>query len=198
MTGKRHVYGWLRDVAWMLINRRGCAGEVDALACSQLLIREGSVRNLLGGLMLAAALLGCGGGGGGGVSNDPKPTTASVTVVSSGEGKYTIQGENMGSVAGVDMVVNYDSSTLSSPAVSQGSLVSDALFAANPNYAPNAIKIAAISTKVFASSGPIAQITFSTHQANAPTPTVTCNLIDANGATISESASAEEIMGEQK
>jgi len=150
------------------------------------------VRNLLLGLMLAAALFGCGGGG----SSDSKSVAATVTVIPSGEGKYTFQGENMGSVAGLEIIVNYDSSSLSSPTVSPGSLVSDALFATN-NNTPNVIKIAIVSTKAFAGSGPIVQITFSTHQANAPTPTVTCNMIDASGGTVGGSASTGKIPGGQ-
>lgn len=138
------------------------------------------MRNLLLGLLLAAALLGCGGGG----SSDSKKV-ASVSVIPAGEGKYTIQGENMDSVAGIDATVTYDNSYLSSPSVDQGSLITSGLFAVNPNQAPNAFKIAVVSPKAFTGSGPIAHVTFSTLKANAPTPTVTCKLVDVNGGTVS-------------
>lgn len=151
------------------------------------------MRNLLLGLMLAVVLSGCGGGGSGVVNNDPKTVGPTVTVVSSGAGKYTIQGEHMDGVGGIDMTVTYDSASLSSPSLTLGNLVPGALFAANTNQ-PNTIKIGVVSAKAFAGSGPIAQITFATHQANAPTPTIaTYSLIRASGGTVGGPASTDQI-----
>lgn len=109
---------------------------------------------------------------------------ASVSVTPpSGSGKFTIQGEGMDGVAGFDLVISYDG-TLSSPTVTQGSLISGAMMAANTNI-PNSIKIAVVSTKSFSGSGPIAIITFGRGSGNVRA--ASANMINSSGASISAS-----------
>ncbi len=111
----------------------------------------------------------------------------SVSIDSSGpiNGVYTVQGSDMDGVSGFDLVLNYDNTVLSSPSVSQGALVSGAMFAANPNYSKNSIKIAVVSTKSFSGSGPVATITFATHTGTGSVTIASFNPIDSNGTAIS-------------
>src|SRR6185369_14295372 len=95
-------------------------------------------------LAVLALMWGCGGGGGS-TSNEVVSKVASVSVVPSSNSEYVIQGSNLVGVAAVELVVSYDSTTLSSPTVTNGGLFSDALFAANPNFTSSSIKIAIVS-----------------------------------------------------
>lgn len=108
---------------------------------------------------------------------------ASVTIVPAGSGTYIVKGDGMSGVAGIDLLVSY-SAPLSNPTVSQGGLVSGALFAANPNYPPGrSIKIGIVSASAFSGSGDIAVIKFGNWQPSAQTPTVTYSLVDSKGAS---------------
>jgi hypothetical protein len=110
---------------------------------------------------------------------------ASVSVKPSGDGVFIIQGNSMDGVAGIDLTVDYDSSSLASPKVDQGTLVSGrAMFAANPNFASSTIKIGIISTTAFSGSGQIAVITFASHKGNGSIA-VTTSMINSKGAPVS-------------
>jgi hypothetical protein len=112
---------------------------------------------------------------------------ASVSIDSSDSdnGIYTVQGSNLDEVAGFDLLLKYDSTVLASPSVSPGSLVSGAMFAANPTYSKNSIKIAAVSTQSFSGSGPVATITFATHTGTGSGVTVTSfNPINSSGVGV--------------
>ncbi|GFE60415.1 cohesin domain-containing protein [Geobacter sp. AOG2] len=112
---------------------------------------------------------------------------ASVSVTSQGNGVYTVQASDMDGVSGFDLVLNYDATVLASPSISQGALVSGAMFAANPNYSKTSIKIAAVSTKSFSGSGPIATITFGTHSGTGSVTVASFSPINSSGATVSGS-----------
>jgi hypothetical protein len=88
-------------------------------------------------------------------------SAASLIVSSSGNGVFTLQGVGLADVAGIDVTIGYDTSTLSSPRVVQGGLISGAMMAANPNI-PGVIRIAVVKTGSIAGSGVIASINFST------------------------------------
>lgn len=108
---------------------------------------------------------------------------ASVVITPATGNSFTIQGNNLDGVAGIDLVVNFDNS-LSAPSVSQGGLIAatGAMFFANPNFSPHSIKIAIITTRTFSGSGQIATITFGKGSGKA---TITAkNLIDSTGAPI--------------
>ena len=92
-------------------------------------------------LILAVLVLmwGCGSGGGP-TPNEVASNGASVAVIPSGDGVYVIQGNNMEGVAGMDLIISYDRSALSSPTVVQGGLISEALMMSNttdPRYHQN-------------------------------------------------------------
>ncbi|MFA7062471.1 MAG: cohesin domain-containing protein [Pedobacter sp.] len=109
---------------------------------------------------------------------------ASVSVKASGNGVFILQGDHMDGVAGIDLNVNYDSSSLASPKVDQGRLVSGgAMFTANPNFGLNAIKISIIRTSAFSGTGPLAVIAFASHTGSGII-TVSTSMIDSNGNTV--------------
>lgn len=109
---------------------------------------------------------------------------ASVSVNPSSDGVFIIQGNSMDGVAGIDLTVVYDTSSLASPKIDQGSLVAGgALFAANPNFAPSTIKIIIISARALSGSGQIAVITFASHTGTGSI-TVSTSMIDSKGAAV--------------
>lgn len=115
----------------------------------------------------------------------PRNTNPVITVAPSDNGVFVIQGNNLDGVAGIDLVVRYDPSVLSSPSVVQGSLVaaSGAVFAANPTFTQSSIKIAIINTKPFSGSGPIATISFAAHTGTGNV-VVSSSFINGTGAPI--------------
>lgn len=113
---------------------------------------------------------------------------ASVSITSSGNGIFIIQGNQMDGVAGMDLNVVYDTLSLASPSVTQGSLISGAMFAANTNN-PGSIRIAVVSTKTFSGNGQIATVSFASHT-GAGKVTVTTSMIDANRAPVTGGGSS--------
>lgn len=113
---------------------------------------------------------------------------ASVSITSSGNGIFIIQGSQMDGVAGMDLNVVYDTPSLAAPSVTQGSLISGAMFAANTNN-PGSIRIAVVSTKTFSSNGQIATISFASHTGTGKV-TVTTSMIDANRAPVTGGGSS--------
>jgi hypothetical protein len=55
----------------------------------------------------------------------------SVTIPPSDSRTYTVQGSNMDGVAGIQLDIAYDTTSLSTPTVTQGTLVAGAILAAN-------------------------------------------------------------------
>lgn len=113
---------------------------------------------------------------------------ATVSVTSSGN-SYTLMGSGMDGASGIQLDIAYDSASLANPTVTQGSLISGAIFQANTTRA-GSIKIAVISTSAFPSSGPIATITFASRTGNGGITSVVPLVIDSKGSAISASASA--------
>jgi hypothetical protein len=107
-------------------------------------------------------------------------SAASVNVTPSGGNSFIIQGDGMDGVYGVDVVINYDSSSLSAPTVSQGALVSGALFVTNTN-SPGVIKVGVISVKAFSGSGQIGLITFAEKKGSGGITSVSSKTIDSSG-----------------
>ena len=112
---------------------------------------------------------------------------ASVTITPASGNSFTVQGNNMDGVSGIDLVINYDSS-LSSPTITQGSLASGALFAANPNFSPNTIMIGIINGNGLSGSGPIATIKFA--KGSGSLSIASKHLINTNGAAVTGNESS--------
>lgn len=117
-------------------------------------------------LIIPALMWGCGGG-------STPAAGASVAVASLGGGEYTVQGNNLKSVAAMEFDLGYDISSLSSPTVTQGGFIPGALFEYNI-VTPGTIRIVLVSTNAYSGSGQLAKVTFATHTG---TPTITVNSV---------------------
>ena len=116
---------------------------------------------------------------------------AAVTVTASGNGIFIINGSQLDGVGGIDLYVVYDNASLASPTVSQGSLISGGgMLLANPNFAPNTIKIAIVRHPVFSGSGQLAVISFATHTGTGAVKVTTNSMISGTGAPISVAGSS--------
>ncbi len=107
----------------------------------------------------------------------------SVTIPPSDSGTYSVEGSNMDGVAGVQLDVAYDAASLSTPTVTKGALVADAILVANTSL-PGLIKIAVISTHVFSGSGRIATISFASKTGSGGITSITASMIDSKGAAL--------------
>jgi hypothetical protein len=121
------------------------------------------------------------------VSSTSLALGASLLITSSGGGSYIVQGENMNGVAGIDLTIGYDASSLSTPTVSWGGLVAGALSIANTNV-PGSIKIAIIRTEPFSGSGQVAALSFATQSGTGGITSVSAKLIDSKGGAIQAQA----------
>lgn len=108
---------------------------------------------------------------------------ASLTIMSAGAGTYAVQGDSLNGVAGIDLTIGYDASSLSSPTVSWGSLVSGAMSIANTKV-PGSIKIAIIRAEPFSGTGAVATLTFSTQTGTGGITSVAAKLIDSKGGVL--------------
>lgn len=112
---------------------------------------------------------------------------ASITIVPTAAGTYSLQGDGMDGVAGINLTINYNSALLSAPSVSQGRLVSGAMMAAN-TASSGTVRIAIISTRVFSGSGQVATLTFAGHNGGGGGLTsATVSMINSKGATVASS-----------
>jgi hypothetical protein len=145
-------------------------------------------KKIIGGFLVAGmfVLFGCGGGEEGGGSAVPSQSNT-VKVVPTGSGTYSIQGNNLNGVAGIQLDIVYDAASLASPKVTQGSLAAGALLASNTSQ-PGLIKIAIISTNPLSGSGQLAAIAFATITGSGGITSITASMIDSNGAPIASSA----------
>ncbi len=109
---------------------------------------------------------------------------ATVSVNQSGNLSYAVDGMGMDGIAGIQLDITYDATSLNTPHVTQGSLVAGAMFSSNTARS-GLIKIAIISTRPFSGSGLIASITFAAKTGNGGIISFTTNLIDSNSASIS-------------
>ncbi len=114
---------------------------------------------------------------------------AGITITPQGNGVFSINGYKMDGVAGIELYVNYDSSTLASPTTVAGSLVAGSLLTDNPNFAPNTIKIAIIKQTGFSGTGQLAVVSFASHTGTGSI-TVSSNMIDTKGVAVQTSARA--------
>ena len=113
---------------------------------------------------------------------------ASLTILPSGTGSFTVTGNGMDGVAGIDIQLQYDPAILSSPAVTPGGLISGAMMAANTTI-KGSIRIAIISTRSFSGSGTVVLISFASQKASGGIISVSASSIDTKGAPINTQAS---------
>ena len=134
-------------------------------------------------IVVAFSLFGCGGGGGGGSSSSSNTPSVSLSQLSGTQ--YVVTGNNMDGVAAIDLTINYDSSTLSSPVVTDGAFVSGAIVGANTNNA-GIISMGIIRATAFSGSGQIATISFTVSSGTVPgnVSLTSTKLYDVNGSSI--------------
>lgn len=110
---------------------------------------------------------------------------AGPTLTVTGEGTaYSVIGSGMDGIGGIQLELKYDTSSLSSPAVNQGSLTSGAMMAANTNN-PGSINIAIISaSKSITGSGQIVAISFASSKGTGGISSCTASLVDSLGKSV--------------
>lgn len=116
---------------------------------------------------------------------------ASVSVVDSGNSSYTIWGNVMDGVTGIELNIAYDSASLATPDIVQGGLISGAMMVANTTK-PGNIKVAIISARAFAGSGQIINVNFASRSGSGGITVVSAKMIDINRAAVASSAAAIE------
>jgi len=97
--------------------------------------------------------------------------------------------EQIWNVAGIQLDITYDAASLSSPTVTQGSLVSGAIFVANTTR-PGVIRIAIISEHPFSGNGEIATVSFASKTGNGGIFSITTNMINSQGSAVAASPDA--------
>lgn len=143
--------------------------------------------------LLLVFLCSCGGGGGTPdcsststlvqASTGKVVASATVSIAPADGLSYSIMGTNLDNVAGMQLDITYDSTSLSSPTVTQGPLVAGALFQANTSR-PGVIKIAVISTQAFPVNGQIATISFASRTGNGGITFNTISMINSQGTPL--------------
>ena len=110
---------------------------------------------------------------------------AEVSITDSGDGRFSVNGAAMDGVAGIDLSISYDSALLSTPAVTQGGLVSGAMMAFNTNN-PGTIRVAIIITskRSFTGSGQIIALHFPGRSGSGGITSFNAKLIDPEGAPV--------------
>jgi len=105
---------------------------------------------------------------------------AEVILTTSGDGRFSVNGAAMDGVAGIKLSIAYDSSLLSAPAVTQGSLIAGAIMV--PNTAnPGSISVAIIRTTPFSGSGQIVALQFSGSSGPGGVKSINAEMIDLKG-----------------
>lgn len=89
----------------------------------------------------------------------PCLAASTITISSSGNGVYVLQGTDIEEAAAAEISVGYDGSSLTNPRVTQGALMSGALMAVNAN-APGTVRIAMVTVHPVTGSGVIATLSF--------------------------------------
>ena len=118
----------------------------------------------------------------------PAAFAASVSITPAAAGTYSVQGDGMDGVAGIQLDIAYDAASLATPTITQGALVGGAMLAANTSI-PGIIKIAIISTRAFSGSGTIATISFASNKGSGGITSITASMIDSKGSSLTSSTS---------
>jgi hypothetical protein len=109
---------------------------------------------------------------------------ASLNISPAGNGAFVLQGVGLADVEGIDATITYDTSTLSSPQVLRGALISGAVMATNQNT-PGVVRIAAVKPTPITGSGVIATINFNTVPGKSgKILSLNADVINSNGGKI--------------
>ena len=84
---------------------------------------------------------------------------ATLSISSSGDGLFVLQGIGLADVGAIDATISYDTATLAKPRVSQGGLIAGAMMVPDTN-SPGTIRIVIVTTGIISGSGPVASVRF--------------------------------------
>ena len=115
-----------------------------------------------------------------------------ISIEPNGGNTFIVKGNSMDGVSGISFDVSYSKTTLSTPAVTWGDLVSGTLKEINTTTYIGLIKGAVLTTTSLSSTGIIATIVFAS---GSGAPTLTYSTIDKNGAALSSSLADPNITG---
>ena len=114
----------------------------------------------------------------------PACAAATISVSSTGNAVFELQGAGLEGIGGMDITIGYDASSLTNPRVVQGGLVSGGMMIANTN-APGSVRIAMVQPRGISGAGSIATISF---DLSGGTPgkilSLNAKLVDTKGAKI--------------
>ena len=115
---------------------------------------------------------------------------ANISVTPAGETGFAVVGGALSGVAGMDITINYDTSTMSNVKVVPGALIGSSMFLPNPN-APGVLRLAVLnSSGSISGNGNIAAITFDkTGSSPGRITRVVAELINASGAKLAVTSS---------
>ena len=109
---------------------------------------------------------------------------STITASAAGDGVFVVQGVGMANVSAMDLVLTYDTATLAHPRIEQGSLISGAMVASNPNT-PGIVRIAIIRTTAITGSGVILTLAFDRTSSSPGTITgLNVRVADINGNSL--------------
>jgi hypothetical protein len=106
-----------------------------------------------------------------------------VTITATSARTYSVEGDAMDGVAGIDLTIFYDTLSVSSPTVSPGSLIAGSYMVANTSN-PGSIKIAIINTRGLSGNGQIATVTFDTQSGTGGITSSLVSMSDSKGSPI--------------
>lgn len=111
----------------------------------------------------------------------PAFAVSTLTISSSGNGGFLLQGVGMEDIAALDITITYDTATLANPRAATGGLISGALMAVNPK-APGTLRMGIITTSPIQGAGVIATLAFD-RVGNSPGRIIAlkASIADSNG-----------------
>jgi hypothetical protein len=89
----------------------------------------------------------------------PAFAVSTLTISSTGDGVFLLQGIGIEDAAALEIIVSYDTATLANPRVVEGPLITGAMTAINPNV-PGMVRLVIIRLTPVKGSGVIATLTF--------------------------------------
>jgi hypothetical protein len=89
----------------------------------------------------------------------PAFALSTLTISSTGDGIFLLQGIGIEDAAALEIIVSYDTATLANPRVVEGPLITGAMTAINPNV-PGMVRLVIIRLMPVRGSGVIATLTF--------------------------------------
>jgi hypothetical protein len=116
-------------------------------------------------------------------AESPSGKGASVSIIPSRNGQFIIQGNNVDDIAGVDLTISYDSSTLSAPTVTKNPVISEAMMSAN-TATPGTIRFVMISPKPFSGTAQLATISFATVKGKGGMSITSVSLVNIKGVLV--------------